>query len=320
MSIAVIGAGAFGSALAITWARAGQEVILYGRDAEAMKRSEVGREVRRLPGATLPVGITCTSDLSEACQAETLMFAIPAQQLVGLLKQTHDSIANQALVACCKGIDLNTMTGPVAVLQKAFPDNPTAMLTGPSFAADLANGLPTALTLACADEVAGVALQQGLSTPNLRLYRTLDTVGAEFGGALKNVMAIACGMTMGAGLGESARAALITRGFTEMTLLAERCGAVPETLAGLSGFGDLVLTCTSNQSRNYSYGFALGRNDQFDETITVEGVATAKAVVGLASSLGLDMPIVRGVTDVIAGRANVKQTLGSFMARPLKEE
>lgn len=320
MTIGVIGAGAFGSALAITWARAGQEVILYGRDAEAMKRSEVDREVRRLPGAILPVGITCTTDLPKACQAETLVFALPAQQLSSLLGQSFDVIADQALVACCKGIDLTTMTGPVAVMQKVFPDNPTAMLTGPSFAADLANGLPTALTLACGNESAGVALQHKLSTRNLRLYRTLDTVGAEFGGALKNVMAIACGMTMGAGLGESARAALITRGFTEMTLLAERCGASSETLAGLSGFGDLVLTCTSPQSRNYSYGFALGRGDSFDKTVTVEGVTTAKAVGGLAASLGLDMPIVQGVTDVISGQMNVTQTLGSFMARPLKEE
>ncbi len=320
MSIAVVGAGAFGTALAITWARAGQNVHLFGRDPEVMMRAEAARHVPRLPNAELPDAITCISDPAALVQSETLIFAVPAQQLSRFLGDHHDVIDGQVLVACCKGIDLTTMTGPVTVLEKAFPERVAAMLTGPSFAEDLANGLPTALTLACADETAGVGLQHHLSTSNLRLYRTTDTTGAEFGGALKNVMAIACGMTMGAGLGESARAALITRGFTEMGLLAESCGAKPETLAGLSGFGDLVLTCTSPKSRNYRYGQALGQGADFDAGITVEGVATAQAVVALAERLSLDLPIVRGVTDVISGRRDVHQTLGSFMARPLKEE
>ncbi len=320
MTIGVIGAGAFGSSLAMTWARAGQSVILYGRDSETMAHAQKAREVPRLTGATLPDGIQCTADLNDLCDAEHLIFAIPTQQLSGFVEKQRDIFGSAALIACCKGIDLDKMTGPVTTLEKALPDHVSAMLTGPSFAADLAKGLPTALTLACANDTAGMALQKALSTPTLRIYRTLDTVGAEFGGALKNVMAIACGMTMGAGLGDSARAALITRGYTEMVTLAERVGAQAETLAGLSGFGDLVLTCTSPQSRNYSFGLALGQGEAFDPNVTVEGVATAQAVVGLAEKLGLDLPIARGVTEVIAGRSDVTQTLRSFMARPLKEE
>ena len=194
------------------------------------------------------------------------------------------------------------------------------MLTGPSFAADIARGLPTALTIACGDDQQGEILQTALSTPSLRLYRTTDVIGAELGGALKNVLAIASGVAMGARLGESARAALITRGFPEMQRLALALGAQPETLSGLSGFGDLVLTCTSNQSRNFRYGFALGRGDAFDANTTVEGAATARAVHQLAAKLNIDMPICTVVADLTTGKTDVATALNALLSRPLKEE
>ena len=212
------------------------------------------------------------------------------------------------------------MTGPASTIRDMVPSAIPAMLTGPSFAADIARGLPTALTLACADDAAGEILQMALSTTALRLYRTTDIVGAELGGALKNVMAIASGIAIGAGLGESARAALITRGFPEMQRLAAALGADPETLAGLSGFGDLVLTCTSDQSRNYRYGLALGRGESFDTHTTVEGVATARAVRQLAHDLDIDLPICTVVSDLTTGKTDVMAALNTLLSRPLKEE
>ncbi len=320
MSIAVIGAGAFGTALAITWARAGHSVHLWGRDAAAMADAQIKRATPRLSEAELPPQVNCTSDLAEALISDTIALALPAQTLRAFTRAHASALSSKSLIACCKGIDLETMAGPVTSLQDTVPHATAAMLTGPSFAADIAKGLPTALTLACQSEVEGTALQTLLSTQTLRIYRTTDTIGAELGGALKNVMAIACGITMGAGLGDSARAALMTRGFIEMSALAAKLGASPETLGGLSGFGDLVLTCTSPQSRNYRYGFALGQGQVFEKGTTVEGVATAQSVVALAKSLELDLPICRGVADVITGRKDVPQTLDALMARPLKEE
>ena len=320
MSISVIGAGAFGSALAITWAEAGQNVSLWGRDAGVMQQAQVSRRVPRLPDATLPEKIRCTGDIEQALSADILALAVPAQSLRPFLETHRISLAGKNLIACCKGIDLETMTGPVSSIDKTVPNATSAMLTGPSFAADIAKGLPTALTLACADDDAGTALQTQLATQTLRVYRSADTIGAELGGALKNVMAIACGITIGAGLGDSARAALMTRGFAEMAKLAEHLGAERVTLAGLSGFGDLVLTCTSTQSRNFRYGMALGANAAFDQGTTVEGAATAKSVVKLAHSLALDLPICTVVAHLIDQKTDVAMALDALMGRPLKEE
>ena len=210
--------------------------------------------------------------------------------------------------------------GPVAVLSAVPGVQHPSVLTGPSFAADIARGLPTALPLACADDSVGFALLQAIATSALRLYLTNDTVGAELGGALKNVIAIAAGIVIGAGLGDSARAALMTRGFAEMTRLAQSRGARPETLAGLSGFGDLVLTCTSDQSRNFRYGRALGRGDAFDPAVTVEGAATARALVRIAADQGLDLPIAAMVAGLIDRRISVDEAVAALMARPLKKE
>ncbi|MDN5785996.1 NAD(P)H-dependent glycerol-3-phosphate dehydrogenase [Pseudorhodobacter sp.] len=310
--IGIIGAGAFGGALAIALGAEGP-VLLWGRDFD-------GKRIARLPGAALPATVTAASDLAEMAGTETVLLALPAQAMRGFLAQHAPLLHRKHLVACCKGVDLATGLGPTGIIAQYCPDATAAILTGPSFAADIAKGLPTALTLACTDEAAGQALQKQLSTPVLRLYRTSDVAGAEFGGALKNVIAIAAGVVIGAGLGESARAALMTRGFAEMKRLALHLGAEAETLAGLSGFGDLVLTCTSAQSRNFRYGMALGEGTSFDDNVTVEGVATAKAVYQLAKTHDIEMPITAMVAALSQNRISLADAIHALMTRPLKQE
>ncbi len=317
MSISVLGGGAFGTALAISMARGGGDITLWARDVTALKSSG---QSPRLPGVTLPDSVSVTPQLEEAASADTLLLAVPMQSLAPLLSSIGAPLSGKALVACCKGIDLTSLTGPAEVLQRLKPQAVAAILTGPSFAADIARGLPTALTLACADDTAGQALQHRLSTPSLRLYRSTDVVGAELGGALKNVIAIACGACIGQGMGDSARAALMTRGFAEMTRLAIHLGARPETLAGLSGMGDLALTCMSDQSRNYRFGLSLGRRESFDPAITVEGAKTAEAVTRLCDRIGMDMPICEMVHHLSTGAVRVTDAITTLLSRPLKEE
>ncbi len=309
--IGIIGAGAFGGALAIALG-AKQPVSLWGRGM-------VGREIARLPGAVLPLNVQVSS-FEVIAQAETILLALPAQAMGRFLAEQAAALDGKALVACCKGVDLQTGLGPTGVIAQHCPQARAAILTGPSFASDIAKGLPTALTLACADKAEGEALQQSLSTDVLRLYRTTDVIGAEFGGALKNVIAIAAGVVMGAGLGESARAALMTRGFAEMQRLALNLGARAETLAGLSGFGDLVLTCTSAQSRNYRFGMALGAGQAFDPAQTVEGVATAKAVATLSREKQIEMPITLMVSALTQQKISLEDAIQALMSRPLKQE
>ncbi|WP_071798935.1 NAD(P)H-dependent glycerol-3-phosphate dehydrogenase [Natronohydrobacter thiooxidans] len=316
MSIAVLGAGAFGTALACALG----DAVLWCRDPAQAQAMRAAREnTTRLPGIPLPEGVQVTSDLS-GVRAETILLAIPMQQTRGFVAENRDWLAGRVLVACSKGVDLDLMIGPVGVIRAALPETRAALLTGPSFAEDIARGLPTALTLACADAGLGRALQDQLSTPNLRLYRNADVIGAELGGALKNVIAIAAGVTIGAGLGESARAALMARGYAEMQRLALRMGAQAETLAGLSGLGDLILTCGSEKSRNFRYGLALGRGEAFDTSTTVEGAATARAVARLAQARGLDMPITRMVAALAAGAITLQDAREALLARPLTEE
>jgi len=318
--ITIYGAGAFGTALAISLAQNGP-VTLWARDADhAGDMAKTRANTRRLPDVALPDALSITSTLKPHAAGDICLLAIPTQKLRGFLQQNAQELVQCSLVACCKGIEQNTGFGPTQIIADLAPSATPVMLTGPSFAADIARGLPTALTLACVDETLGKALQKALSTPNLRIYRTRDTTGAELGGALKNVMAIACGAAMGAGLGESARAALITRGFAEMSRMAVHLGAEPETLAGLSGFGDLILTCTSDQSRNYRFGLSLGRDEVFDAGITVEGAATARAVLAKSRDIGLDMPVTAVVVALIDHKLRVMQALDMLLARPLKEE
>ncbi len=320
MKIGIAGGGAFGTALAVALALDGNKVQLWARDAEAVSNMIETRNNPKLPGVTLPQDIAISAALEPLFACDTILLAIPAQTLPAFLMANRDHLDGKNLVACCKGIDLKRMTGPASTIRDLVPGAVPVMLTGPSFAADIARGLPTALTLACADDEMGAMLQTCLSTTSLRIYRTTDTVGAEFGGALKNVMAIASGIAIGAKLGESARAALITRGFPEMQRLAIALGAQPDTLSGLSGFGDLVLTCTSDQSRNYRYGLALGTGADFDKNTTVEGAATARAVRRLAAELDIDMPICTVVADLTENKTDVATALNTLLSRPLKEE
>ncbi|UUV05946.1 NAD(P)H-dependent glycerol-3-phosphate dehydrogenase [Ruegeria sp. YS9] len=320
MSVSVLGSGAFGTALAISLAGNGP-VTLWSRNADQAKQMRAAREnATRLPNIALPADITVTADIAEALRADTLLLAVPMQKLRSALQDHAPVLRGKTLVACCKGIELTSGLGPVAVIKEVVPDARIALLTGPSFADDIAHGLPTALTLACEDTELGKALQAELTTANLRLYRTTDTVGAELGGALKNVMAIGCGAVIGAGLGDSARAALMTRGFAEMQRFAAMRGARPDTLMGLSGLGDLVLTCSSELSRNYRFGLSLGLNQPFDSQTTVEGVATARAMSDIAAKEGLDMPISTTVADLSHGAYSVTEAIQNLLNRPLKEE
>jgi len=318
--ITIFGAGAFGTALAISLSRNGP-VTLLARDPDHVAEMRATRQnARRLPGVVLPDNIAISAELEPVSKGRIALLSVPMQRLRGALETHGDALSQGHLVACCKGMELATGLGPTRIIDEMLPGTTTAILTGPSFAADIARGLPTALTLACTDDKVGEALQSALSTANLRLYRTTDTSGAELGGALKNVMAIGTGVVMGAGLGESARAALMTRGFAEMSRMAAAVGARPETLSGLSGFGDLVLTCTSEQSRNTRFGVSLGRNESFDPNVTVEGAATARAVVARAADLGIDMPVTRAITALINGELQVEQAMDMLLSRPLKEE
>ncbi|WP_419740617.1 NAD(P)H-dependent glycerol-3-phosphate dehydrogenase [Ruegeria sp.] len=320
MSVSVLGSGAFGTALAISLAGNGP-VTLWSRSAEQAKAVQDSRiNKSRLPDVTLPDAITVTPDIEAAAAKDVLLVSVPMQQLRSALQEHAAVLAGKTLVACCKGIELSSGLGPISVIRETIPDARPALLTGPSFADDIARGLPTALTLACADADLLETLQSELTTANLRLYRTTDVIGAELGGALKNVMAIGCGAAIGAGLGDSARAALMTRGFAEMQRFALMRGAQPETLMGLSGLGDLVLTCSSELSRNYRFGLCLGRNEPFDTTTTVEGVATARAMADIAKAEGLDMPISAAVADLSQGAYSVAQAIETLLNRPLKEE
>ncbi|ROU03195.1 NAD(P)H-dependent glycerol-3-phosphate dehydrogenase [Histidinibacterium lentulum] len=318
--ITVAGGGAFGTALAAALAASGP-VKLWVRDpAAAAGMQETRENTRRLPGIRLPDAVTVTAETEALASDEAVLLAIPAQALAGFLDAHRAQLEGRALVACAKGIDAERLTGPAATIAATLPGSTAAILTGPSFARDIALGLPTALTLACRDRAEAERLQHLLSTPCLRLYRTTDVIGAELGGALKNVIAIAAGATIAKGYGASARAALMTRGFAEMQRLAAHRGADPTTLMGLSGFGDLTLTCTSDQSRNYRFGHAWGAGERWEDAGTVEGVKTAGAVARIAAEEGIDMPITTLVAAVVAGEIDIDAALRTLLARPLKEE
>lgn len=317
--IGVAGAGAFGTALAIAEAAEGHAVRLWGRDAAAMAAAEATRATPRLPGATLPPGLACTADLADLAGAEAILLAVPAQATADFLATQGAALPDAPLVLCAKGIDARDFRLQSEIAAAVLPRATVAALTGPGFAGEIAAGLPTALTLACADPATGRRLQEALSTARLRLYLTDDVVGAELGGALKNVIAIGCGLIEGARLGASARAALMTRGFAEMTRLATALGARPETLAGLSGLGDLSLTCGSPQSRNFRLGQALGAGAARPGG-TVEGVATARAACRLGRGHGVELPIAAAVADVLEGRLTVEGAMTALLARPLKSE
>jgi glycerol-3-phosphate dehydrogenase (NAD(P)+) len=326
-SIGIVGGGAWGTALAQAMRRAGRDVVLWAREADVVAAVNA-RHVNEtfLPGVALDPAIRATGTLSEAAVCDALLLVAPAQHIRAVSKELRPSLrAGQPVVMCAKGIEQSSGKMMGDVLAAELPHVTQAVLSGPSFAADVARGLPAALTVACADERVGRALAERLGGPSFRLYWTNDLVGVELGGALKNVLAIAAGIVDGKGLGASAHAALVTRGFAEMRRLGAALGARPETLIGLSGLGDLILTCGSPQSRNMSLGRALGRGETLSQALAgkvsvSEGVYTATAVRRIADENGVDMPICAAVCDVVEGRASVDEAIGQLMHRPIKAE
>lgn len=319
--VGTIGAGAFGTAVACALAAGGNDVTLWGRDADHIASiAKQGKNSRYLPDTVLPRNLNVSSQLHVALDSEIVLLVVPAQHLRSVLKLKAFQTCTAPLVLCAKGIEQDTGFLQTEIADQILPNAKLAVITGPSFAAEIAEGKPTALTLATADHTLGTKLQSALSTQSLRLYLSDDPIGAQLGGALKNVLAIACGVVSGAGLGESARAALMTRGFVEVTQLARALGAQTSTLAGLSGFGDLVLTCTSSQSRNFDFGSNLGRSGEFGTGKTVEGIATARATVDLAAKHGIEMPIARVVADVLEKKKTIPNALEALMSRPLRSE
>ncbi|MEM7074018.1 MAG: NAD(P)H-dependent glycerol-3-phosphate dehydrogenase [Pseudomonadota bacterium] len=318
--IGIMGAGAFGTALAVSYSSQGA-VVLWSRDAQAVTEMTITRRNHRyLPDVILPETVRVTARTSDLDACDAILISVPTQKLRDFMTAQGASLGASVLVACCKGAEVGTGLGPTGIIRDCKAGVVPALLTGPSFATDIARGLPTALCIAAEDPDVRKQLQHWLSVPQIRVYRTADVVGAELGGALKNVIAIACGAAIGAGLGESARAALMTRGFAEMIRLARLRGARAETLAGLSGFGDLVLTCASEQSRNFRFGHSLGAEKPFDPGITVEGAATAKALACDASLRDVELPILRAVHELASGELKVSDAIDKLLSRPLKEE
>ena len=320
MTIAVIGAGAFGTALACALADAGNEVYLWSRSAQQAKTSAATRTAPRLPDITLPKGISPISNLTTAADAKIVLLAVPAQKTAKFLAKHAAQLPNAPLVLCAKGIDLQSFQLQSDIAATHAPDHSVAVLTGPGFATEIARGLPTALTLACEDAALGKSLQRQLSTDRLRLYLSTDAIGAQLGGALKNVIAIGAGIVIGAKLGESARAALMTRGFAEMRRLGTAMGGVDETFSGLSGLGDLTLTCGSTMSRNFAQGLAIGSGEIKSSGKTVEGVATAQAACTLAERHGIEMPVAQVVAAILSRKITVDEAIDALLSRPLKQE
>jgi glycerol-3-phosphate dehydrogenase (NAD(P)+) len=323
--VAVIGAGAFGTALALAFARAGRDVLLWGRDTGRMAGMATTRLCGDvLPGIALDVRITPTSDLMRAADAPVLVMGVPTQAL----RQVCDALAlvaspGKAVISAAKGIEQASGAFVTEVMADALGAHRYGILSGPSFAIDIARGLPTAISLAMAETADAQALAAFLGSPAFRIYHSGDIRGVEIGGAAKNVLAIAAGIVVGMGLGESARAAMIARGFAELRLFASAYGGRAETLMGLSGLGDLLLTASSPQSRNFSLGLRLGQGQSLAEaqgTKLAEGAFTAPVLHQMAVARGIDMPIVAGVTAILAGKVGVQDALKALMARPFREE
>jgi len=323
----VIGAGAWGTALAQVCARAGLQVTLQAREAEVVESIAARREnTLFLPGVVLEPEIAAVADMAGLAGCDLILAVAPAQHLRSALKALAPHLrAGVPVVLCAKGVEQGTLKLMTEVAVETLPGAPLAVLSGPSFAGEVARSLPTAVTLACEDEALGRAIAEAIATPTFRPYIAADMIGAEAGGAVKNVLAIACGIVEGKGLGRSAHAALITRGFAELTRLAMALGARSETVAGLCGLGDLVLTCSSPQSRNMSVGLALGQGMTLQEALAgklsvAEGVASAPAVRELAARLGVEMPICQAVAAILAGEAQVDAAIAGLLSRPLRAE
>ena len=320
-SVAVIGAGAWGTALAGVAARAGRDVVLCARNATSAAQINATRVNPKLPGAMLDAGIAVTGDLARAATADIILLATPAQHLREAVTALAPHLAGgTAVIACAKGIERGTHRFMTEVIAESAPDATPAILSGPGFADDVARGLPTAVTLAASDEALASALVQALGSSTFRPYHTTDIRGVEIGGAAKNVLAIAAGIAVGRQLGASALAALTTRGFSELVRLGQACGARGETMVGLSGLGDLILTCSSLQSRNFALGIALGRGETPPKGKLAEGEFTAPVLIELAASKDVDMPVSSAVAAILNGAITIDAAIEGLLTRPFKAE
>ena len=323
--IAVLGGGAWGTALAQTCARAGRRVTLWEHEPANAEQLAHKRESRFLPGVRIDDGIAVTGDLAEAARAQAILLVVPAQATRSVAGRLAPAIAAPTpLIACAKGIEHGTHKFMTEVIAECAPNAIPAILSGPSFAADVARGMPTAVTLAAHDETLAAELAGAIASRSFRPYQSSDVRGVEIGGAAKNVLAIAAGIVTGRGLGASAAAALTTRGFAELVRFGRAHGAKPETMMGLSGLGDLILTCSSPQSRNFSFGVNLGRGhpvkDIHRTTGLAEGVFTAPVLLQMARARAVDMPITAAVAAVLAEQMNVDEAIESLLTRPLRAE
>jgi glycerol-3-phosphate dehydrogenase (NAD(P)+) len=319
-TLAVIGAGAWGTALASAAARAGRDVVLYARQEANAQKINASRENSRLPGAQVAASIAVTSDLARAASADIILLATPAQQSREAATVLAPHLADGTpVVACAKGIERGTHKFMTEVIAEAVPRATPAILSGPGFADDVARGLPTAVTLAAQDDATARALVHALGSATFRPYHTADMRGVEIGGAAKNVLAIAAGIVVGRRLGASALAALTTRAFSELMRLGLACGARSETISGLSGLGDLILSCSSPQSRNFSLGIALGRGERPSDKLS-EGEFTAPVLAELAAAKNVDMPVANAVAAILSRAVTIDEAIEQLLTRPFRAE
>ena len=322
--IAVLGGGAWGTALALTCARAGRNVTLWEYEPGNAASLEKKRESRFLPGVRVDNEIKVTRDLGDTANSDAILLVVPAQAVRSVVTSLASLVAKQTpLIACAKGIEHGTHKFMTEIIAECAPVAVPAILSGPSFAADVARGMPTAVTVAASDGKIALDLAHALSAGTFRPYHSTDVRGVELGGATKNVLAIAAGIVTGKGLGASALAALTTRGFAELVRFGKACGARTETMMGLSGLGDLILTCGTPQSRNFSCGVALGKGEKPDTAAhgkLAEGIFTAPVLLEMAREKNVEMPISVAVAAVLSGKLSVDEAIESLLTRPLKSE
>jgi len=322
--IAVLGGGAWGTALALTCVRAGRRVMLWEYEPGNAESLEQKRESRFLPGVRVDSSIKVTRNLGETANSDAILVVVPAQAMRSVIVSLGQLIAEQTpLIACAKGIEHGTRKFMTEIIAECAPKAVPAILSGPSFAADVARGLPTAVTIAATDGKTALDLAHALNAGTFRPYHSTDVRGVELGGATKNVLAIAAGIVTGKGLGASASAALTTRGFAELVRFGAAHGAKTETMMGLSGLGDLILTCGTTQSRNFSCGVALGKGEKSDTAAhgkLAEGIFTAPVLLEMAREKDVEMPISAAVAAVVSGKISVDEAIDSLLTRPLKSE
>jgi len=319
--ISVLGGGAWGTALALTCARCGRDVTLWEHEADNAASLESRRESKFLPGVKLDDSIAVARDLGTAARADAILAAVPAQAMRAVVTALGPTLARRTpLIACAKGIEHGTHKFMSEIIAECAPGAVPAILSGPSFAADVARGMPTAVTIAAADNAIARDLAHAMNTGTFRPYHATDVRGVEVGGATKNVLAIAAGIVTGRGLGASAAAALTTRGFAELVRFGKAFGARTETMMGLSGLGDLILTCSTPQSRNFSFGVALGKGATPDRNKLAEGAFTAPVLLEMARDKKVEMPISEAIAAVLAERMSVDEAIESLLTRPLKSE